>query len=852
MSDFLLRIVRPLVGLVLFAIALVALDHQLHDQTLGIVIDKLRAIPASVLAIALVLTAASYATLTLNDLLGLRHAGRRLPHSRTMLTSFIAYVFSMDLGLTVVGSSAIRFRLYSIWGLSPADVAQVVGFTSFTFFVGILGVGGPLWTGIALPLPDILHLPIETTRPLGGVLLAAAAIYLIWRVSGERLMSIRGFELTAPSLQNTAAAFVVAAMDWFLAAGVLFTLLPSAPGLDLLTFVAIFMACQLLGLLSTVPAGLGVFEGIAVALLAPFLPAAEVLASLVAWRILYYLLPVFVAIFFLAAIESLQRRESLIRLRDLASQVGPAIVPRLLAVGVLVMGLLLVITGAFPTAPSHAGLLGSVVQGPWVGIPHMVSIVVGLGLVLLARGIQQRVDVTYALVLGLLGLGSVAVLLRGSHVLLTVGLVALFVSLLPCRSFFYRTASWAPLSIPREWLVLISMALLGVMWLGFWADRNLSEAQGLLPRVGSPAEFATAQRAALVALVVFMGYGVWRLTRPGGAAPGPAGIEELERAARIVEKSPHASSHLALLGDKSFLFSEGDEGLLMYGVAGRSWVSMGDPMGPPEVRSELAWQLRELSDRQGGWPVFYEVGPSELPLYLDLGLSLHKLGEEGRVMLSGFDLEGSSRKGLRQTRRRAERDGCSMEVIPKQDVTSSMDELARVSEAWLGGKNTREKRFSLGAFDPGYLERMPVAVVRVDGRIVAFANLWLGADKREVSPDLMRFSPENSPSGVMEYLFVELMLWAKEAGYEQFNLGMAPLTGLSDHRLAPAWSRVGTLLFRHGEHFYNFQGLRRYKEKFDPVWEARYLASPSGLGLPRALAHVSALVSGGFRGIVAR
>jgi phosphatidylglycerol lysyltransferase len=81
---------------------------------------------------------------------------------------------------------------------------------------------------------------------------------------------------------------------------------------------------------------------------------------------------------------------------------------------------------------------------------------------------------------------------------------------------------------------------------------------------------------------------------------------------------------------------------------------------------------------------------------------------------------------------------------------------------------------------------------------------------------------------------------------------MAPLAGLQHHRLAPLWNRFGALLFRHGEHFYNFQGLRAFKDKFDPVWEPRYLASPGGLALPRILANVAALVSGGLGGVVGK
>ena len=135
--------------------------------------------------------------------------------------------------------------------------------------------------------------------------------------------------------------------------------------------------------------------------------------------------------------------------------------------------------------------------------------------------------------------------------------------------------------------------------------------------------------------------------------------------------------------------------------------------------------------------------------------------------------------------------------------------------------------------------------------IVAFADLWLGADKEEFSPDLMCYLPD-APKGIMEYLFVQLMLWGKAEGYRWFSLGMAPLSGLEDHDLAPLWNRLGAFVLRHGEHFYNFQGLRRYKEKCGPEWEPKYIACPGGLALPRVFMNVATLISGGIKGVVAK
>ena len=151
----------------------------------------------------------------------------------------------------------------------------------------------------------------------------------------------------------------------------------------------------------------------------------------------------------------------------------------------------------------------------------------------------------------------------------------------------------------------------------------------------------------------------------------------------------------------------------------------------------------------------------------------------------------------------------------------------------------------------GVASNFPIALVRTEGSPSAFANLWPTGTKDELSIDLMRFGPD-APRSAMDYLFIELMLWARAQGYRWFNLGMAPLAGLERHPLAPAWHRVGNFVFRHGEHFYNFEGLRRYKGKFDPVWEPRYLVAPGGVALPRILIDVSVLIAGGMKELFAR
>ena len=289
----------------------------------------------------------------------------------------------------------------------------------------------------------------------------------------------------------------------------------------------------------------------------------------------------------------------------------------------------------------------------------------------------------------------------------------------------------------------------------------------------------------------------------------------------------------------------------MFGVQGNSWISMGEPVGLQQEQRDLIWSFVETCRQHGGRAAFYQITPDTMPILAEVGFAFQKLGEQAYVPLEQFDLQGPARARLRQTWNRCQRLSLVFDVVARASVPGIIDELRQVSDQWLRGKSAREKGFSLGRFDIDYICRFPVAVLRLEGRIVAFANLWTGSDRRELSIDLMRHS-DDVPNGIMEYLFIHLMLWGREQGYAEFDLGMAAMAGLDGRTSAPVLSRAGAKIFRHAEHFYNFQGLRSYKEKFSPVWRPRYLAARPGVAMARMLGDTTLLVSGGMKGLISK
>jgi phosphatidylglycerol lysyltransferase len=308
---------------------------------------------------------------------------------------------------------------------------------------------------------------------------------------------------------------------------------------------------------------------------------------------------------------------------------------------------------------------------------------------------------------------------------------------------------------------------------------------------------------------------------------------------------------LSQTGDKQLFYSETRRSFLMYAVRGASWVVLGDPVGDPEEFEGLVWAFTDQAQRANGRPAFFEVSARYLALWVELGLTLHKVGEEAVILLASFSLDGRRFKTMRAALNKRGRDGYVCEVVAPPHSPAFLDELHDISTDWLGSKTGREKGFSVGRFDPDYLNLGEIAVVRKEGRIVAFANMLKAAQGKRIAVDLMRYRPSEA-SGLMEYMFLSLITHYQAQGAEEFSLGTAPLSGLSNRSVARGWTQFGRMIFRHGGAFYNFEGLRAFKQKFQPSWRPRYLVVPPKVSPMRVMGDVALLVAGSARGLVVK
>jgi phosphatidylglycerol lysyltransferase len=843
---------KPVVVLALFAVSLRVLQETLAHYRFHDVLVFLRALPRDQVILAIVLTLAGYLVMTGYDTLAFRYIRHPLPYAKIALASFIGYAFNNSVGLSGLVGGSIRYRLYNAWRLTAVEIARVIAFCTVSLWLGFVILGGAFFLIAPPAMPAAMHMPFASVRVIGTLLLLPALIYLVYLAVRREPLRIRQWEFELPSMRLFIAQVTLSCVDWAISAGVLYVLLPLSTTLSFPRFLGIFLLAQMAGLASNIPGGLGVFEAIILVFLAPFVSAGQILGGLVAFRVIYYLFPLMIATLFLAAHEIIEKREGVAKAWRIFGRWAPGIAPHMLALFTFVGGAVLLFSGATPMLADRRNWLHRLfVPLPIVEISHFLSSLAGAALLILSRGLQRRLDAAYQITVGVLTAGIIFQLLKGADFEEALILGTMLFALLASRRHFYRKGLLVNESFGPGWMMAILLVLISSAWLGFFSYKHVEYSRELWWRFqfrGDAPRFLRASVGVVGALLIFA---IRHLLRPAVPEPNPPTSEQIDCAGTIVPRDLHPHANLALLGDKSLLFNEARTAFLMYGVEGRSWIAMGDPVGDDAEKQELIWKFRELCDMHAGWTVFYEVQRRNLHLYLDLGLTLMKIGEEARVNLETFALEDKSCKWMRKTQRYVENQGCTFEIVSVESVPAILPELRAISDSWLNDKKTREKSFSLGFFAEDYVRRFPIAVVRKGGTIAAFANIWTTGAKEELSVDLMR-QVEGATNGIMDYMFVNIILWGREQGFHWFNLGMAPLSGLENRHLGPLWHRVGALAYRFGENFYNFQGLRQYKEKFDPTWEPTYLASPGGLALPRILTNLSALISGGLRGVVTK
>lgn len=830
------------VTLAVAALGLVALHGLLAEVRLKDIRHAVHLIAGWRLAGALALTAASYVALTFYDYVALRIVGRPLPWRTAALASFCSYTLSHNLGLSLLTGGSARYRIYTAAGLEGGDIARIIASAGLSFWGGVFVLAGvlmlvhPATIGI---MGWTIGMPLQ--RLAGGaiLILTMAALFVLGPGRAPRLF---GWRLALPTRMQAAAQIGVASIDLAAASAALFILVPGiAPTLYPTLFLAYALAI-IVTLVSHVPGGLGIFEAVILAAL-PDVDRPSLLAALIAYRLIYYLIPLLLGVIAIALHEGNSWRHPVSRVLDGAQAAASGMAPIMLSLLVAVGGVILLISGALPAIQHRMHIVTDWLPLTFVEASHFAASIIGTLLILLASGLYRRLDAAFWMTRALLLAGAVFSLIKGLDYEEASALLLIAALLQWTRGAFYRRTSFTAEALTPAWIATLAVAVGLSIWIGFFAYKHVDYQNDIWWHFGPHANAARFLRAGLASAVLAVGAAFWRMFRPA-TAPRHVDRPSTAFSADALLLAERTDAFLATTGDKLFLTSDTGRAFVMYQVQGHSWIVMGDPVGDRAEWPDLLWQLREMADAEQGRLLLYQLSLDALPLAIDLGFAIVKYGEEARVDLHHFTLEGPDAKPLRYAERRAMREGAIFEIVPAPAVPPLLEELEAISDEWLAAKGHGEKAFSVGRFDPAYIATCDCALVRQEGRIVAFANIWATANRRELSVDLMRHATQ-MPYGAMDFLFIRLMQWGHSQGYDWFTLGLAPLSGIEARRLSPFWAKAGAFFFRHGESFYGFEGLRAYKDKYAPRWEPRFIAGPRGISLSRGMIDLQKLVGGG-------
>ncbi|MDR3049679.1 MAG: phosphatidylglycerol lysyltransferase domain-containing protein [Elusimicrobiota bacterium] len=810
------KIILIFAGLAIFLAALYLLSNQLKTINPQDIKNSLQSISAHKIALAMALALLYYLLLGGYDIIAFKHINNQAPikPKEIFFTCFLSNAIGNNTGYSMLFGGSLRYRLYSIYKLSMIDVTKVLFFSSATIWLGLFAAGGFIFVIDPVSLAGVTKYNI-TTRSIGFVFLAILCAYTLLSALNLKPITICKKSISFPNIKIAAMQILLATADWITASLALFALMPFGE-IPYFVLLKVFLVAQLLGIISQVPGGMGVFET-AIAMLLPNAAAnPSVIGGLLAYRVIFYFFPLSIALLTLGFYEIARLIKKVDEKTRMLGKALSSVIVQILAISTFLAGMIAVFSASTPFDIVQLKKILSLIPVWLLNLSNFVLSITAAGLFFISRALQLRAK--KARKWGLIFTFSAIVLslVLGEHPILLIYFILLFAALFASKKYFYRERRMLNIPFDILWVCAIGGIFAAAVWIGFFVNK-----QNVLMWIADPKIFidilmddgdaSRFLRTAISISVLFIIVAIEQIFRKMFYKPAPFDNSDIEN---IINHSNYTYSLNALSGDKKFILSDDKDALIMYAAAGNNWFALSDPVGNRAQKRELIWKFKEAADAANMRISLIGIGHKYIDAYRDIGLDILTIAQEAKIVLKNFKAVDYF-KNLSDS---LEKQGFSHQIM-ERGFADYKDIFAKINNEWEKNSNYISRNFIPGDYNEEIIKNCSFAILKKNGAICGFSIIDAVKNKYEASCKIMRFV--NCPDNIFEYMVYKTVLWAKEKEYTLFDLGLAYS---KDDKKEP-FLKYFTKMFALSEYRgHDFKALRDFKERFNPVWNNKYAA----------------------------
>ncbi|MDR1721261.1 MAG: phosphatidylglycerol lysyltransferase domain-containing protein [Endomicrobium sp.] len=821
-----------------FIILIPFLCNQFKNLSYTGIINALKSISLFRVIIASFLAILYYLILGGYDIIAFKYINpKNSPNSKyILLTSFISNIFGNNIGYSMLLGGSLRYRLYSFCNVSIANITKVLFFSSITIWFGLLAIEGFIF----LAYPFFLKETIDFKFKMIG--LFSIIILVLYSLLHSKTIKVLKWTITFPNIKIITLQILLSVSDWFIASFIFYLFMPIG---EILYFVTLkdFLMSQFIGIVSQAPGGIGFFEAFFTALVGRSLNELEIISRVLIYRIIFYFFPLLIAFVLYGSFEIKMFKRNFKKTTRIFGKTISSFMIQIIALSSFFISMIAMFFTWVSFNAARLEFITSILPMWIADLLHFLLSIAALGLLFISRALQLRITNAWSAACILVSFAIVLMLVIGESYFVLLLFTVLLITLLASKKYFYRDTSILNMTFSGLWFSAVVGVFILLACLGFFVNREDISSWMHLNVSFKNMLNSTTDAARFLRLTIGMGIIIFivaleQILRNLFRNPVSFTKDDIKS---IIDFSDYTYSFSALACDKTYVVNDKKDAFIMYAKLKGSWIVLGDPVGKcgNGNKNELLWKFKEMADASSAKLAFIDVSCQYLHIYNDIGLNTFKIGQEAKIILRDFNKETECFKYFCHVEKEIENTGFKYKMLGAEHFTLYKDIFSQIDREWGKNINYVERNFIPGKYDDSYMKDMNFAVLEKHGKIHAFSIIAKTKNKHEVSSGIIRYM--KCDKNIFDYMISKNILWAKENGYELFDLGLAYFPSIDKgNKVVKYFAKM----FMFAEHFnYNLLALREFKNRFCPIWRDKYAAIYPTNHIPVFVRSLAKLVS---------